>query len=347
MLLKDAAANRALAAPDAAIRLFVLAGPDEAASRAMAESFAAAMGTDAERIDLSARAIKDSPSILSDEVAAFSLFGTRRWIRVDLGAASGDDWLPAAEAVLASNGGNPVLMLGSGLSAKSKLVKLAEKHTAAITTISYLLDGAKADALARSIGEQHGLSLSRETARALADATGGDRALMARECEKLALYLDVDAGADRRVEHEDWLAIGAATPEEDIGAAVNIILGGRTAALPALFSEIASLGTSEVRLVRALAQRALLLARLRARMAEERVPARMLVDGDKAIFWKERDAVARQLDLWKPEIIARLIDRLHGLERALKQSGADPALTLRDAMLWICRAAERAAAGAR
>jgi DNA polymerase III subunit delta len=343
MLLKPAAASSALARPDPAIRLYVLAGPDEAGSRALVDSFAQAMGADAERVDLSQRSIRDNPAALGDETAAFGLFGGKRWVLVTLSSGSGDEWLSAAEAVLdAELSGNPAIIIGGGMTAKSKLVKLAEKHPAAIATVSYLPEGAEAERVAVAIAEPLGLTLSRDVARALVAATGGDRGLMAREAEKLALFLDAAAGQARRAEQSDWLAIGADTPEEDVGAAVNIVLEGRVADLPALFAELVALGTSEIRLVRALAIRALLLARLRGRIDGERMSAAAAIEGERSIFWKEKPAVQRQLSRWSAAALARLIDRLHTLERALKAPDNAGILLLRDELLWISRAAAKA-----
>lgn len=344
MLLKDAAAQRALAAPAPEMRLFVLGGPDEAASRELTSAFAAAMGPDAERIDLAQRQIRDMPSCLADEVGAFGLFGGRRWVLVTLTSGAGDEWLDAAQHVLdAATTGNPVLIVGGGMTAKAKLVKLAESHPAAVAVISYLPDEKHRAQLAASIAEPLGLRLSRDVARALADATGGDRGLMAREAEKLALFLDADgAAAPVPVEMDHWLAIGADTPEEDVGAAVNLILEGRAQALPALFTELAALGTSEIRLVRALAMRAVLLARLRARIDSERVSAKAAVDGERGLFWKEKDAVQRQLGKWNAAALARLIDRLHRVERALKAPDNVGMLLLRDELLHIVRVAAAA-----
>jgi DNA polymerase-3 subunit delta len=343
MLLKGAAASTALAQPDPAVRLYVLAGPDEAGSRALADQFARAMGSEAERIDLGQRSIRDNPAILGDEVAAFGLFGGKRWILVTLASGSGDEWLSAVEAVLdAPAAGNPAIIIGSGMTAKAKLVKLAEKHVSAIAVISYLPDGQAAERIASALAETEGMTLSREVGRALVAATGGDRALIAREVEKLALYLDAAPDRPRRAEQQDWLAIGADTPEEDVGAAINLVLEGKVAALPALFAELAALGTSEIRLVRALATRALLLARLRGEIDGAGKNARTLVDADRSIFWKERDAVARQLGRWSAPALVRLVDRLHALERALKAPDNPGMLLLRNELLWISRAAAQA-----
>ena len=87
MKVKEAQIGRALDnpisnGPDGSIRLFLLYGPDESGSRALAARLERAMGPGAERIDLDGATLKEDPARLADEAASFSLFGEKRHIRV-------------------------------------------------------------------------------------------------------------------------------------------------------------------------------------------------------------------------------------------------------------------------
>lgn len=340
MLLKGAAATRALARPDDAVRLYVLAGPDESGSRAMLADFAKAMGADAERVELTPGQLKDDPALLADEAAAIGLFGGRRWISVAVMSGGGDELVGACTNLLeAAAAGNPAVVVGGTLTGRSKLTKLAEKHPAAVAVISWLPDGATADGIAASIAEPLGLTLPREVAREITQATGGDRGLMAREIEKLALYLDAAPAERQRVEMDDWRAIGATLPEDDTDGAVNIVLGGRIAQLPGLFHKLETTGANMIPLLRALARRALMLAALRVHVENGQSPRQVVEAQGKAIFWKEKDAVMQQLGRWDAGSVARLIDRLHALERDLKAPDNTGNLLLRAGLLDIARAA--------
>jgi DNA polymerase III subunit delta len=342
MLLKGASASRAFTQPDPATRLYVLAGPDEAASREMVAAFAKAMGADAERIDISSRDLSDTPSIVADEAASLSLFGARRWLLITQASGAGDEWLPAATALLAAETSvNPALIIGAGMTAKSKLVKLAQDHSHGIAVISYLPDAARAHELVPEICGPMGLTVSRDVARAMADACGGNRALIAQEAEKLALYLDAAPERPKRAEPADWLAIGAETAEEDVGTIVNQIMGGLVPELPGALDEIAAHGTSEIRLVRALATRAVVLARLRSQVDSRAQNSAAAVDAEPSIFWKDKPAVKHQLARWPAAALARLIGRLHQLERDLKAPDNAGLLLLRNELLMISLAAAR------
>lgn len=342
MLLKGSAASNALTRPDPAIRLYVLGGEDEAGSRAMQADLAKAMGPDAERIDFTPAKLKDDPAALADEAASISLFGGRRWISITLFSGGGDELVAAAENLLAAPAaGNPAVIVGASLTARSKLVKLAEKHDAAVAVISYLPEIKDADRLVEAVAKPLGLRVDHNVALALFEATGGDRALMAREVEKLALYCDADPAAPRSADLGDWHAIGADLPEEDMAATVNAVLGGQLGDLPEAFATLEA--TSAITLIRALARRALQLAELRVAVEGGRSVGQVIDSAGKAIFWKEKSAIAMQLSRWDAPRLARLIDRLHGLERELKAPDNAGEILLRAGLLDIARVAASSA----
>src|SRR3546814_14529575 len=85
----------ALKAPDNATRFVLLHGPDEAGSRALAKVLGAAMGAEAERIELGGAELKADPARLADEAASISPFGGARYIVVE---AAGDEVLEIGKA---------------------------------------------------------------------------------------------------------------------------------------------------------------------------------------------------------------------------------------------------------
>ena len=343
MLLKAQGAARTLATLNPAIRLYVLAGPDESLSRSLMATIARAVGKEAERIDFTPAKLKDDPALLADEAASISMFGGQRWICVTLFSGGGDDVLPAIENLLAAPAaGNPVVVIGGSLTSKSRLVKLAEKDPAAIAVIAYAPSADEAGRIAEELATEQGMLLSRDVARAIAAATGGDQGLMAQEVTKLALFVDTEPGGRVEVGIEAWRAIGADLPEEDVGAAVNLLFEGKVADLPDLFITLAATGVADIRLVRSLATRAHLLARLRSQVDAGQSPRQIVEAQGKAIFWKEKEGITRQLGKWDSPRLARLIERLHQLERELKAPMNAETLLLRHALTDIARAAASA-----
>lgn len=331
--------RRALDTADPAIRLFLLHGPDEAASRALADRMGAALGPDAERVDLSAALLKGDPARLADEAAAISLFGGRRWIRIE---PAGDDALASIEALLeAPAAGNPVVAVAGALRKDARLLKLVQAAPAAMAHVSYLPEGQDADALAIGLARELGLQLRPDVARRLATATGGDRALLARELEKFALYLDAAPEHPKPLEHETLEALGAASEEGDLTRLTQAVFGGDPHASDAELTRLASEGIEGIGVLRALSRRALQLAGLRAQMAGGESVDRVMQTAGKAIFWKEQDATRQALARWTPEALATALSRLGEAERQVKAPGYVGHALVEEEVLAIARFAAR------
>lgn len=330
--------ERALDAPSANIRIFVLHGPDEAGSAALAKRIERAMGEGAERIDLDGPGLKGDPARLADEAAAFSMFGDKRWIRI---SQAGDEIAPAVEALLeAPQAGNPVVLIAGNLKTTGAVLKLCLASPAAMAFASYAPEGRDADQVAVAMARELGLRLAPDAARQLSDVTGGDRGQMGGELEKIALYLDAapDRPADAGLEELDVLLAGPV--EDNLGALVNAVLSGD---LPRMTSELQrarSLGASLMGMTRLLSARAVLLAGIRAHVERGGSVDAAVESAGKAVFWKDKGAVTRQTRIWTSEHIARLLHRLNEAERASRSPLGE--LQIEHEMLNIARQAARA-----
>ncbi|WP_336968130.1 DNA polymerase III subunit delta [Sphingobium aromaticiconvertens] len=331
--------EKALDAPPADIRFFLLYGPDESGSAALAKRLERAMGAGAERVDLDPSALREDPARLADEAASFSMFGDKRWVRLN---GIGDESLPAITALLESTAaGNPVVAICGALKATSKLVKLANDHAAAMAFISYQPDAREADQIAVAIAREGGLRLPTDLARRISALTGGDRALMTGEVEKLILYLD--AAPERPVEAtaEALDALSAENFDDDVSPLVNAVLGGDLKAMNHEMPRLRVIGANMGAVLRPLLTRAMLLANIRAEFDRSgRIDDAMDAAG-KAVFWKEKGAVARQVRLWDAPGIARVIQRLSDAERASRSSRNAGDVLVRHELLAIARQGAR------
>ena len=331
--------EKALDAPPPDVRFFLLYGPDEAGSMSLAKRLERAMGPGAERVDLDGPTLRDDPARLSDEAASFSMFGDKRWIRI---SGMGEESVPALSALLdAPAAGNPVIAVAGALKATSKLVKLALEHRAALALISYQPDAREAEQIAMAIAREGGLRLPQDLARRIVDLANGDRALMTGEIEKLVLYLD--AAPDRPVEAtgEALDALSADNPDSDAAPLVNAVLGGDLNAMHRELGQLTQTGTSMASVLRPLLTRAMLLAHIRADADRGgRIDAAVEAAG-KAVFWKEKGLVSRQVRLWDAGGIARVIQRLAHAERASRSGRTMGDLLVRHELLAIARQAAR------
>ena len=337
MKVKEAQIARALDNADSAVRLFLLYGPDDAGSRALAARLERAMGPEAERIDLDGATLKDDPARLADEAASFSLFGDKRHIRV----TGGDECAPAVIALLeAETTGNPVVFIAGALKPTSALIKVTVDHPAVMAFQGYKPEGVGLETLAISIGRTCGLRLHPGVAAQLGANCLGDRAVLEREIEKLALYLDAAPDRPREANEEALAAIGADLGEADTGRLVNAVLGGDLGVLTEELTEIEA-SNGWVPAMRALQRRLILLARLRGDVDAGKSPGAVVASVGKALFFKEQPAVTAQLSRWTSARLATASARLFASEGAIMASGTAGTVIAAEELIAIARVGQR------
>ena len=331
--------ERALKAP-AETRLFLLHGPDESGSRALLGLLAQAMGPDSERVELSLAELKADPARLSDEAAAFSMFGGSRYIVV---GQANDDAAAAVEALIeAPAAGNPVALLAGPLKPASKLLKLAVAAPCAIAFASYPPEARDAERLTLDLARGHGLVLRNDVARRIAESCGGNRALIEQELGKYALYADASPEAPKPIDHDAVDAVGAGSDEGDLGQLVDAALGGDLRGLERELARLRAQGIEGISLLRpALLRRMALLARLRAQVEQGNSVSAVMASAGKSLFWKEKDAVAEQVARWRAELIAKVTSRLIEAQRLVMTSGGPGPVAIDEELFAICRQAAR------
>jgi DNA polymerase-3 subunit delta len=320
-------------------RFFLLYGPDDAGSRALAKLAAAAMGDGAERVELSGAELKADPARLSDEAASISLFGGARYIFVD---PAGDESLAAVEGLLEANAaGNPVVLIAGALKGSSKLLKLALASDQALAFASYAPEGQDAERLVLDLAREQGLIARPDVARRLADACAGNRAILGQELAKLALYLDAAPEHPQPLDHEAIDAVGAAAGEGDLSRLVEGVGSGNAKLLQEELLRLASEGIEGIPLIRAMLRRMTLLARLRAEVERGNSVDAVMASQGKSLFWKEKVSIAKQVSRWRSSYLAKSIDRLLDAERQAKASGGVGASAVDEELFAICRQAAR------
>lgn len=340
MKLNTAQMVKALDAPSPDVRLYVLYGQDESEARALAQRLERTMGADAERIDLDAAALKSDPARLADEAASISLFGGKRHIRITLQPS--DDILNAVEALLtAPEAGNPVVILLGAVKDSNALIKRVANDPRALVSPCYPAKPEEIENHAIAMARDAGLRLPPDIAKLMAHASGNDRAIVAQEVEKLALYLDAAPDAPKQAEMADIEAIGAGEGEAQTSRLVNAVLGGNPAQAALEAERLEEDGLDGIALIRAFKGRMQMLNKLAPQIAAGRRANAVVEDQGKAIFWMEKPHVTRQLERWPPDKLATANIRLLEAERAVKAvASAGPVLVAAE-LIRIARVASR------
>ena len=320
---------------DPAPRLYLVHGPDESGARALAGMVAEALG-EAERVDLLPATLRSSPGLLADEAASLSLFGGSRYIRV---LSAGDEIADALGLLLAApNAGNPVIVVASPtIRTTSRLVKLALASPLALAAACYEPSAAGAEHLAAELVRAQGLQPDRGVVARLIEAVGGDRMLLAREVEKLALYLDAAPDRPKPLDEDAVDAIGADLVDADSDAFVRAVAGGHVAEAGELLGRLADAGQSAIPWLRALVRRLLLLGELRGQAGGDLAGALQRA----RIHFTQEGEIRANLQHWPSAAIEQALVRLREAERAIMAAGTAGDILARSASLDIARRAAR------
>lgn len=324
------------ARPD--VRLFLIFGQDESAIADIAGQMASQLGG-AERIDIDSDRIRSDPALLADEASALSLFGDKRYVRLNFRR---DEGLAAVENLLElENGTNPVIATAGNLPKTSKLRKLAEGHHRAMAHICYLPEEGTAAASVMAHAATLGLKLDRSLGARIARYTGQDRKLAQAELEKLALYYDASPERPMAVEVAAFEALSAETGEENVSGLVNQVMGGELRGTGRELAVARDMGVDSIRIVRALQRRVALLSSLRAKV-DNGANAAAVVKAARSIFWKEADDFVKQLGRWPSVRLAGLNGHLLEVEAKLMavKDGLGSVI-LEEELIRIARAAAR------
>jgi DNA polymerase-3 subunit delta len=320
-------------------RLFLVYGPDEAGSRALAKLAGASAGEGAERVELTGAELRSDPARLADEAASISLFGGARYIVVE---PAGDECIAAVEALLeAPAAGNPVVLLAGALKPTSKLLKLALAAPAALVHASYTPDAPEMERLVQDMARAEGLIVRPDVARRLADACAGNRAVLGQELGKFALYVGAAPERPLPLDHEAIDAVGASAGEGDLSRLVDSVSGGRPELLSGELARLSSEGVEGIPLIRAVLRRMSMLSRLRGHVERGNSVDAVMASHGKALFWKEKPAVAQQLGRWRAELLAKSVSRLVEAERQAKASGGAGNAAVAEELFAIARQAQR------
>lgn len=334
MKSNKASIGRSVDQPDPKVRFYLLLGPDEAQSRALASRLLAAIG--AQKFELSAGSLKSNPALLIDEAAALSLFGEKRIVWIE---PAGNEIVEAVEALLgAENIESPTVAIAGALTKASPLLKLAESSPRALAYTAYAPEGEEAARVVIDLGRRVGLKISPPIAARLAENCGNDQAIAAMELEKLALFVGASPHSPKELEHEALDAIGAESSEGDFLRLADLALLGEVGEVAELLSRLTA-GSEAIPAVRSLQRRLLFLAPARARIERgERLDGVMASFG-KALFWKDKAKVEAMLKRWSAQEIATIAQRAGTLERSLMFSNAPPREALGEELLAVARKA--------
>lgn len=280
---------------------------------------------------------RDGFSRLPDEVAAMSMTGGRRVVRV---REATDAATAPVQALLAANGPGLLVMEGAGLGGKSRLKTLLDRSEQAGTVACYTMDTRAVSQLARSVLAQDKISIEPDVLAWLSGQLGADRAVTRSELEKLALYAGPDGIADMPAARACVGDLSGLSIEDALFAATDGDVVATDRALELALAE----GATSVGVIRSALIHLQRFVRARALMQG----GVALEDAGKAlrppVFFRREATFTRSLRGWSMPALLSAASRLSDTERACKRTGSPAETLCRNALLGL---AQRGAAARR
>lgn len=310
--------------PAPGVRAVLLFGPDAGLVRERADLLARHVCPDLAdpfRVaEISGSAAASDPARLADEMAAISLMGGRRVIRL---RDAGDGAAAAVGNALAAPGDALLVAEAGDLPARSALRKLFESRADA-AAIGCYPDTPRdlAEVIRAHLGERR-ITVTGEALDYLVDRLGGDRLVTRSELEKLALYVG-DGGRVDLAAAKISVGDSADLSLDDI---VYAAAEGDPAALErALFRGFAE-GENPIRILRAAQRHFQMLHLADGRPEAVRAPPLPSL----------RERLGRQARRWPAARAAAALDDLTDAELAAKRTGAPQEAICRRALLALAR----------
>lgn len=259
--IKAHEADRTLARPDSAWRLFLFYGPDAGLVSERAAALARASVDDVQDafqlVRMSGDDIATDPLKLVDEATTIGLFGGRRAIRVSV---TSKPLLAAVEPLLATPSRDAIVIVEAGDLQRSHPLRTAcEKARTALAVPCYG-DAARdlgtiVDEMVRSAGK----NIDRATREALVGLLGGDRQTSRQEIDKLILY----AGEDAAITLAHVESVVGDTAQREQASVIDAVFAGRFAGLDLALGKLAGEGLDMGVLLGAVLRHALALMKAR------------------------------------------------------------------------------------
>jgi DNA polymerase-3 subunit delta len=269
---------------------------------------------------------------ISEEMAALSLIGGRRVVRV---REVTDAALESVRAALRVRGDSLLVLEAPGLG-KGKLRTLIEATPEAASIACYKEEGRALQDLIKAMLAELGASADAEAMAWLTESIAGDRAVVRGEIEKLALL----AGAGGRIDLD--MARASAGDAAGLSADAGLLSATRGNAAVADQAVEAAIGDglAPIALLRMTLGHLQRLHQARLRMQDGLSAADAVRGMRPPVFYKSVGGMTASLELWNAENLARAIDEVRSVEIACKQTGSRQELLVRRLVAGLARQAQ-------
>ncbi|WP_420434833.1 DNA polymerase III subunit delta [Hyphobacterium sp.] len=334
---RDAAGR--IAKPDTSLRAWLIYGPDRGLVRERANALVKVLLADPDDpfavTRLTDEDLKSDPAVLADSMAALSMMGGERLVRVQLASEAGG--APVAAFLKDYEAGNAaaeawMVVEAGDLKPAGKLRKAFEPAKQALAVPCYVETARGLAEFAEEALAGEGLTLAADARARLLPMIEGDRGIARSEIDKLILYKGpraVRPEGEDSVTLADVEACAASGGDGALDRIVDSALSGAVKAADSGWMRARAGGASGVGLVRAIQRRIdqLLEIQINGYDAALRLGAPRYPPG--------KPVVERQASIWAARSLDQARQAAFDAERQMKRSGSPAELIAGDLLLKL------------
>jgi DNA polymerase-3 subunit delta len=312
-----------------ACRLVLLHGEDEGLIRERAQSLTRLVAGDLNDPFRVMELDRDSFARIPGEMAALSMTGGRRVVRV---REVGETVLSHVSAAMKGPGGALLILEAPGLG-KGKLRSFAEATPDAASIACYPEEGRALTELIRGMFADLQVSAEPDAVSWLGETLGGDRSVVRGEIEKLALLCGPGGRVDVAMARAATGEAAGHMGDDGLLSAMSGDVAGSDAAIEAAVADGLN-GVGLIRMALMLLQK-MHVARLRM---DQGASAADAVRAMRPPVWGPAVSVMTgALALWPSEALLRALEDARQAELACKQTGSRPDLLAKRLIAWLAR----------
>ena len=311
------------------VRVALIYGEDEGLVRERAEALTRSVAGSLNDPFLTTELDREGWPQLAGEMAALSMIGGRRVVRV---REVGDAILPFLQAALKTQGEALLVLEAPGLG-KGRLRSFGETSPDAAVIACYKVEGRALDELIRGLFAAEHVEADQDALAWLGEVLGGDRAVVRGEVEKLALL----AGPGGRLDLEMAQSVAGDAASASIDEALRAATSGDLAAADAATEAAVADGLAPIALLRSALSHLQRLHQGRLAMQTGASAADAVAAMRPPVFFRAKAAIVATLTAWPEDALLRAIGEVRDVELACKQTGARQELLARRFMSTLAR----------
>jgi len=220
--------------------------------------------------------------------------------------------------VLEKNINDVIIIINSNsLEKKSKLRTLFEKQNRLLTIPIYPDTNETLNQLAQSFFRSNKIQISQENINIIINKCGGERLFLINELEKIKLFVETNQG---KIDNNDLLKLVNLGQNHDVSELVDNCLIKNSKKTLEILNQNKFSTEDCILLIKTFLNKAKRLKQLSNFYQQNKNLELTINNAKPPIFWKDKEIVKKQINLWSDQSIPKLIKKLFDIELQIKKN---------------------------